>query len=469
MTFRYSRRPILICLAAALSVAAWVGCEKTVDQFDPNLLYALSLEKTRDIPADVAAEHVQSVITELFGTPLEPRWPSDWLDDEQSSILRDVDNLELAIGKISSDQADQHRGLYREHCVICHGVSGSGNGPASLYQNPYPRDFRRGVFKWKSTERRSKPTREDLLDLLKRGIPGTSMPSYRILSSEQRQTLVDYTIYLSVRGETERELMAVAVDELGYEDTPPEDDLNLAMVFESEGGRGTEAADVIADVLDDVVGQWRDASDEVVDVPQVPQDLLQVGAADAKKFQWSDEAVAMGRDVYEGVYANCVGCHGKGGRADVPTLDYDDWTKEYTSRIGISPDDTQALAPVRALGALPPRPVLPRRLSDGVYRGAGTPEAIYRIISQGIAGSPMPAVMISEQGDGTSLSPRQIWALVAYVQSLGQGAAPADTAAASDPGGDKMGPLAWSAGAPHESNAVPSSTADSSVDIPPAG
>ncbi len=411
---------IAVLILASVSVAM-VGCDASVERFDPNLLYALSLEKTRDVPTETATDHAAEVVAELFGTPESPRWPVEWMDDDAGSILKDPEHLNQAIGKISSDQNDQHRGLYREHCVICHGVSGSGNGPASLFQDPYPRDFRHGVFKWKSTKRGDKPTRGDLLGLLRRGIPGTSMPSYAILSNEQRDVLVDYLIYLAVRGEVERELMTVAVDELGYEETPADSEVDLSLVFAGVDGRDIEAAEVIRDIVGDVVDSWREAESDIVEVPPVPRESLRVTTGDVKTIGWTDEAIERGRQIYEGQVANCVGCHGKHGLADVATLDYDDWTKEYTTRIGITPSDREAVEPLRKLGALPPRPVRPRRLADGVFHGAGTTEAIYRQITQGIAGSPMPAVTLTDEPSPTGLTPDQVFDLVAYVQSLADG------------------------------------------------
>ena len=43
----------------------------------------------------------------------------------------------------------QQRGLYRQHCVHCHGITGDGAGPTAQFLMPYPRDFRTGEFKFK--------------------------------------------------------------------------------------------------------------------------------------------------------------------------------------------------------------------------------------------------------------------------------------------------------------------------------
>lgn len=103
------------------------------------------------------------------------------------------------------------------------------------------------------------------------------------------------------------------------------------------------------------------------------------------------------------------------------TLDFDDWTKEYSTRIGLTPDDREAIRPFRKAGALTPRPVKPRNLQDGVFRGGGDPASLYRRISQGIAGTPMPAVEVVAEDNGKGLTEDQMWDLVRYIQSLADG------------------------------------------------
>ena len=74
--------------------------------------------------------------------------------------------------------------LYAEHCAVCHGPEGHGNGPAAPSLHPRPRDFSGGVFKLKSTPPNVPPTRADVIATIGRGIPGTSMPGWQNLLSE---------------------------------------------------------------------------------------------------------------------------------------------------------------------------------------------------------------------------------------------------------------------------------------------
>jgi mono/diheme cytochrome c family protein len=157
------RTATLILIAAA----CLLGCDARIERFEPNEVYALTLARSRSASPDLASEDASSVVEELYGTPNEPKWPKG-----SEAVGVEVDNLRRAAGPVSSEKDGTHLGLFREHCVTCHGLSGSGAGPASVFQDPYPRDFRHGVFKWKSTERGEKPTRDDIRDLLVQGYSG---------------------------------------------------------------------------------------------------------------------------------------------------------------------------------------------------------------------------------------------------------------------------------------------------------
>ncbi|MFG0265484.1 MAG: c-type cytochrome [Rhodopirellula sp. JB055] len=377
-------------------------------EFESNHVHAMVLERSRDLPTEAALEDVELVLAELFGTPEEPAWPADRLGADQRELVS-LERLQQASGAVESDAENVHRGLYTEHCVICHGVSGSGTGPASMYQWPYPRDFRAGVFKWKSTQRDAKPTRDDLRRLLENGIPGTPMPSFATVTLSDRESLIDYLIYLSIRGEVERQLLALAIDELGYEDTPPPDELRLRVsTAEDEQAEPTEGESAVDEILQEVASEWVQPLVSPVPPEPIPHAADELHAS-----------IARGAKLFSGPIANCAGCHGPEGRGGMPPNDLDDWTKEFTSRIGITPTDADAVKPFRKAGALPPRTIEPRRLAGGVLRGGDDPETLFRRIHHGIAGTPMPGIELNESSaGGMGLSPGDVWDLVHYVQSL---------------------------------------------------
>src|SRR5688572_20243647 len=67
--------------------------------------------------------------------------------------------------------------LYVKQCAACHGAQGLGDGPAAYLLYPKPRDFSQGTFRLTSTKS-GLPTDDDLLQTLKRGMPGSAMPSW---------------------------------------------------------------------------------------------------------------------------------------------------------------------------------------------------------------------------------------------------------------------------------------------------
>ena len=70
------------------------------------------------------------------------------------------------------------RNIYLHMCVYCHGRDGNGGGTATDYLYPWPRDFRKGIFKFRSTPTGKLPKDEDLYRTIIRGVPGTSMPAW---------------------------------------------------------------------------------------------------------------------------------------------------------------------------------------------------------------------------------------------------------------------------------------------------
>lgn len=89
--------------------------------------------------------------------------------------------------------------LYARHCVLCHGSTGAGDGPAAAYLVPKPRVFTLGSFNLVSTAN-GVPSNEDLLRVLRRGVPGSVMPSWAWLPKEDLRQLAGYLRHLAVEG-----------------------------------------------------------------------------------------------------------------------------------------------------------------------------------------------------------------------------------------------------------------------------
>lgn len=156
--------------------------------------------------------------------------------------------------------------VYEQHCAACHGTNGDGNGPATVWLYPKPRNFSTGLFKIKSTPGTALPTDDDLLQSVTRGLPGSSMPAFSYLPEQQRRDVVQFVKHLTAR-----------VDASGAR-------INL---FE-DAVAGGELAPPVA-------------------VPPEPAVTVQ--------------ELARGREVYQKM--QCAQCHGETGAGDgpqVPTL-----------------------------------------------------------------------------------------------------------------------------------------------------
>ncbi len=95
--------------------------------------------------------------------------------------------------QLPGDYGGKGAAIYRDHCSYCHGYTGNGDGPAAAALYPKPRDFTTGIYKYRSTPSGSMPTNEDLIKIIKLGLPGTWMPGWeRLLSDDQILYIVSY-------------------------------------------------------------------------------------------------------------------------------------------------------------------------------------------------------------------------------------------------------------------------------------
>jgi len=79
---------------------------------------------------------------------------------------------------------------YDRYCAWCHGEAGNGQGPSARRVDPVPRDFTNGVFRCRSTPSGSLPTDADLRNIILRGVPGTAMPGWTILTPDQIDNVI---------------------------------------------------------------------------------------------------------------------------------------------------------------------------------------------------------------------------------------------------------------------------------------
>jgi mono/diheme cytochrome c family protein len=85
----------------------------------------------------------------------------------------------------SDAQRESGKNLYLRYCAQCHGEKGDGQGYATPHLLPKPRDFTTGKFKVRSTPSGALPTHQDLVNIIRRGMPYTSMPGWPNLTDQQ--------------------------------------------------------------------------------------------------------------------------------------------------------------------------------------------------------------------------------------------------------------------------------------------
>lgn len=339
---------------------------------------------------------------------------SDWNAEKGEATLASAPEVAPAAGDNCTldpgNLLQSGRVLYMRHCSHCHGTAGDGNGPTAQYLYPRPRDYRNGIFKFTSTIDSSRATRDDLLRVLKYGIPGTYMPSFLLMKDEELEALVEYVRFLAMRGEYEQKL----VSELAADFSSKA--LETRLQSESRQDIVQELADFLKDDMpetaetagDELAETWTTAEAEeskvVPSVPRVPD---------------SPESRRRGRELYLGKALNCANCHGIDGAGNGP----------QTIAFEKNPL-TDELYPEAGLHDIWGNLNQPRNLQTGIFRGGRRPIDVFNRIYAGIKGSSMPAFKNTPHED--------IWHVVNYVLSLqfesetgAVGEAPAETVAAA--------------------------------------
>jgi len=356
-----------------LGLALTAGCDSSAARFHSNLVQMAA--------NSVSAKHQQQIadiLEAMYGTPDKPQLPPE------SGL--DLKKIEIAAGPVQG----YTRGLFRLHCVHCHGITGDGMGPTAFFLKPYPRDYRQGMYKFKSTTSNNPPTHDDLVRTLTEGVQGTAMPSFKLLPAKDIDALVEYIEYLSLRGQTELALI---------------EQYKLADAFDPDKQDFPTTRDFLVDtVLKPVVDKWQGASSKVTQVTKPPDDFGTQASIDAGRQVFYDQAKAKG---------GCVKCHGPTALGD-GQLVLDDWNKlidDLTKKAagGELPELSHALA----VDSLPARESQPRNLRQGIFRGGRQPYEIFFRLANGINGANMPGI-----AQTPGMTSDDIWHVIDFVLDL---------------------------------------------------
>jgi mono/diheme cytochrome c family protein len=82
-------------------------------------------------------------------------------------------------------QRESGKALYLKNCSQCHGEKGDGEGYATPHLSPQPRNFTTAKFKIRTTPNGALPSHQDLVNIIRRGMPYTSMPAWPTLSDQE--------------------------------------------------------------------------------------------------------------------------------------------------------------------------------------------------------------------------------------------------------------------------------------------
>ena len=304
-------------IGTALAVFAAAGCAQKPD-YPPNLAFPsrtdhlvlksaeitpLKLTEERTVDDDVSRFEslggktadpksatadvriaIDSFLMNTFGTPAASRIVA--------SNDPDVGTKAEALG-LSPESLTQGGKSFRYYCLNCHNITGDGRGPAANSMYPFPRDYRRGLFKFASSGEGGKPRRVDLMRTLSEGLRGTAMPPFGLLAETERDLLARYVTYLSIRGQVEFETFAAVLS-----------------------GETTDVPGFATGRVKAILAEWEKAESAAV-VPTAPDD----GEPGSPAHQ---ATVKRGYELFiRKVDNSCITCHAEFGRK--PVLRYDVW------------------------------------------------------------------------------------------------------------------------------------------------
>jgi len=345
----------------------------------------------------------------------ESGWIREWSEDDHAAVL----DVELTNAPAEKDAVifgpgqvlANGRMLYAEHCQHCHGTAGDGQGPTAPYLNPRPRDYRLGIFKFTTTNSESRAHRDDLARVIENGVAGTYMPSFKLLTDDESAAIVEYVMWLSMRGNVEESLVKTLAD--GYSREAVRD-----RVKKASEKRKADEEDGITDGEYETRKSIKQEFIDMVNGPdEIPYEFESIVERIATGWETSQteeamvrpkdsypgssaESISRGRQLYLSPDLNCVSCHGEAG--------YGDGAQTYTiTKSMITKEDNELPGLYDNWG----NPVKPRNLHSGIFRGGRRPIDLYSRVDAGIKGTPMPPF-------GAKLSDQQVWDLVNYIYSV---------------------------------------------------
>jgi len=141
--------------------------------------------KLAELPATPQKEALSSAARKLeaaisaFATPEKVANQAHALADDLMSAYH-IEATPKSVPDVAGASA-----LYAQHCAVCHGVTGGGDGPAALNLEPKPIAF-------SDTQRAAQRSPLALYQVISQGLDGTSMTGFAQLPEEDRWALAFY-------------------------------------------------------------------------------------------------------------------------------------------------------------------------------------------------------------------------------------------------------------------------------------
>ena len=117
-----------------------------------------------------------------------------------ASLFAATASVRVAAQDVGTEaQRESGKKLYLKYCSQCHGEKGDGEGYAAPHLLPRPRNFTTGKFKIRTTPNGALPTHQDIVNVIRRGMPYTSMPAWPGFSDQEVSDLAHFITTFSAR------------------------------------------------------------------------------------------------------------------------------------------------------------------------------------------------------------------------------------------------------------------------------
>lgn len=145
-----------------------------------------------------AKNKLSNKIKDIYFLDKKSEWKTKPGVSKEQKYNPDPPPPELTSNFPNRESALRGQTIYNKECTPCHGIKGDGKGFLAAGFDVKPRDFRQGMYKFRSTQNGEYPKLEDIQKFIKVGVSGTTMPAWgQFLNKEQIADLANYLVVFS--------------------------------------------------------------------------------------------------------------------------------------------------------------------------------------------------------------------------------------------------------------------------------